>query len=85
MLLGMLDIEVLAILMNTCEVIDSQKLAGSLTFKLCGQQTSQNAKQTHLEDHRTDSGNANQSSVNILDYFQSSVSIEAHKEANRLV
>ena len=38
-----------------------------------------------VDDHRTDSGDANQSNVNILDCFRSSENIKADREASSII
>ena len=76
------DIEVLDILKISCEVIDSQQACRKFDSQIMWSTGALKCKTHMVEEHRTDSEDANQSNVNILDYFMSSESIEADRGAS---
>ena len=55
-----------------------------MNLRLHGQQIAK-MQNMHGIGHRTDSGDTNQSKVNILDYFRSSANIKEDKEASRKI
>ena len=80
-----MGIEMLGILKIMCEVIDGQQAGRKSDSQITWLKGILNCKPCSVEDHRSDSTDANQSNVNILDYFRSCAKTEAEKEASRSI
>ena len=84
-LLGMVDVEVLGILRITCEVIHNQQTGRKFDSQITWLTGVPICKADTAKDHTLDGWAANQTNVNMLDYFRSSANTEADKEARRSI
>ena len=71
--MGIPDIEVLGIFKITCKIIDGQQTGRKFDSHIIWPAKVPKCKTHMVDDHRTDSRDANQSNVNILYSFRSSV------------
>ena len=75
----------LGILKITLEVVSGQQVGRKFTSQLTQPASILNYKTLNKKEYRSDILGSNQNNVNMLDYFRSSVNIEADKEVSRLI